>query len=104
MNINRECRECGGSFVARQHNALFCSGVCRTAFNNRRQQRGAEMYDFVMEMTITREASLAETLENLIASYLKTDHDLRAGRPSWQPIRIAKLRLPVVFRGEGDQR
>lgn len=40
------CLECGNALSAsRQPERLFCCTPCRLAFNNRRMQRGAELYD-----------------------------------------------------------
>lgn len=42
------CRECGGEFGAQRSHAAFCTTACRKVWHNRRQKRGAELYDVVM--------------------------------------------------------
>lgn len=48
MPHNRTCLECKGTFTSRQFTADFCRATCRRAFNNRRAQRGAALYDLLM--------------------------------------------------------
>ncbi len=90
----KHCRECGAKFVATRSDAEFCPGAsCRRDWNNRRQQRGAELYDVFM--TIRHERQLTEKMKedgfNLwtaacrLAMYWK-DEDVRdrGGRRSYQ--------------------
>lgn len=42
------CQECGTPFEGKRREAVFCSDDCRRAWNNRRQQRGAQLYDLFM--------------------------------------------------------
>jgi predicted nucleic acid-binding Zn ribbon protein len=97
---NRECRECGKEFVARQRTAQFCSDPCRAAFNRRRRDRGAELYDFVMSPGKATEP----IVRNLIDAYRAADAALRGGRPSYQPPEAAQMALPAAFGAHGDGR
>lgn len=45
MTKPHECQECGSPIGERRKGQMFCSSPCRQAFNNRRMQRGAELYD-----------------------------------------------------------
>lgn len=89
------CRECGTSFEAVRHDADFCQTSCRSAWNNRRMKRGAELYDIFMfmrhERKLTEEMKKPPTDINLwtIAAQLAThwkqeDQRDRAGRRSFQ--------------------
>jgi len=93
------CRECGRPFIPTRRPALHCSTRCRNKFNRRRRDRGAELYDFIMEGNSTL------VVAKLLGAYRTADNALREGRPSYQPITQAMLRLPVEFSGmTGDGR
>lgn len=100
------CRECGKSFSARRVTALFCSAPCRTSFNQRRRDRGAEFYDFMMAAYNAGIVDLqpAPWMRRLIEAYVAADTVKRAGRPSYQPSHLARMRLPSVFGEQGDDR
>ena len=91
------CAECGRGFAPVKNWARHCSADCRAAFNRRRRDRGAEVYDFWM-------AGDQEHLEKLRAAYLKADATLRASRPSFQPVEIARMQIPMNYGTEGDKR
>ena len=97
MKRKCDCRECGKDFITARSQVYFCSTACRTAFNRRRRDRGAELYDFWM-------ADDKTTLPVLRKSYLDADQAIRAGRKSWQDLREAKFKLPRVFGQLGDKR
>lgn len=93
----KHCRECGAKFEAIRTDTEFCPGTsCRRDWNNRRQQRGAELYDLFM--TIRHERPLTEELKdeqgvNLwtvacqLAAHWKTEDERdRGGRRSYQYI------------------
>lgn len=42
------CIECGTTFKAQRYDADFCCTAHRNAFNNRRRDRGAILYDLAM--------------------------------------------------------
>lgn len=69
-----ECLECRGSFRGRQYGSRFCSTPCRQAFNNRRAQRGATLYD-VMMIEHMSGASLAPgaSASDLLAHWARED-------------------------------
>jgi hypothetical protein len=99
------CRECGKGFRAVQRLQLFCSNPCRAAFNRRRHDRGAELYDIVMlNAAGPTKGCLSGDLQNLVRAYLDADNALRSGRPSWQPWQFAKTRLPMTYGKTGDGR
>jgi predicted nucleic acid-binding Zn ribbon protein len=91
------CRECGNDFKPSGRAALHCSERCRLAFNRRRRDRGAELYDFVM-------SGHPDTVEKLVGSYRTADKALRGGRPSFQPTTQALVRLPASYGPQGDNR
>lgn len=84
------CRECGTSLDGRDKRTVFCSPKCRSTFNHRRQQRGAELYDLFMmlryERAIAGKYNLWSRMCRLGEIYRDADHVERAGRKSWQGI------------------
>lgn len=91
------CRECGSDMTGIKQPALHCSQPCRLAFNRRRRDRGAELYDFIM-------AGDQEKVTELISAYRQADKVKRQGRPSYQPTQQAQLRLPMMYGMNGDNR
>ena len=93
------CRECGAEFGALRSHALYCSRACNRVFNNRRASRGAELYDFVMNMRIVSDRSGPEVkecraiIEALAGGYRESDKRHRDGRRSWMTLDEAKLAL-----------
>lgn len=82
------CQECGNALTAtRQPERMFCSPVCRQTFNNRRMQRGAEIYDLFR--ALRRERSEAKRLNlwtkicQLELSWNIEDEKQRPGRKSY---------------------
>lgn len=53
------CLECQSPLAPSRgpHERKFCCDDCRRAFNNRRQQRGAQIYDMFMAMRYDRAAA-----------------------------------------------
>lgn len=94
----RQCRECGEPFTPRHARSLFHSNACKQTWYNRRQKRGAELYDFVM--ADPRDPLIAR----LIAAYKLADHVLRGGRPSAQDVDTAIMRIPQSYSTAGDRR
>lgn len=95
--LNRECRECGKSFKPVSRRSLFCGVPCKQTWNNRRQARGAELYDFVMH----RQTGIVSRLAD---AYVTADKNLRAGRPSAQDLDVATMAVPAAFGANGDNR
>lgn len=50
----RTCPECGAVFSTLRADATFCGSSCRQKWNNRRLQRGAQLYDLFMGMRYER--------------------------------------------------
>lgn len=93
------CRECGKPFERKKWSALHCSSGCRLAFNTRRRNRGAELYDFIMA------GGQREMVDRLIRSYKIADRVLRDGRHSFQPTTQATMRISPSYDGaKGDNR
>jgi hypothetical protein len=84
---NCSCLECGAPFVAKREHAQFCTAKCRSTFNNRRNVRGAEMYDLIMALRYERDdatkAGAWTKLTKLAAHYHAVDQRERNGRKSW---------------------
>lgn len=87
--IKCQCQECGGPISARRSGQEFCKPSCRQRFNNRRMQRGAEIYDLLR--ALRRERSEAKALNiwtqicRLELKYQTEDEAQRPGRRSYMP-------------------
>lgn len=83
----RTCRECGEGFKSRQYNAEFCGGPCRKAFNNRRMQRGAAVYDLLMigkfDPQSVERWKLDGRLDALVETFHKDD-EANGRKRSWK--------------------
>lgn len=94
------CDECGDAYEALSPSSDFCSAMCRTAFNNRRRVRGAEMYDLVMalryERGISKLLGVWSVLCRMAAAFREEDRAERAGRKSWRGPRGVLQRHPDV--------
>lgn len=81
------CKECNNPFESRQYNAAFCGAPCQRAFNNRRLQRGAVLYDLLMIEAYDPEAfkrhGLAERRQELIERFHEEDTAANRKR-SWK--------------------
>lgn len=89
------CQECGGPAPLK---ARFCSPAHRQAFNNRRLQRGAEIYDLFMAHRFDRkQAQQLRVLQamNRMAS-LWNEEDKAAGRRSWRDTREVLAERPYL--------
>ncbi len=84
-----QCQNCGEAMSARRIGQEFCKPSCRQTFNNRRMQRGAEMYDLFR--ALRRERSEAKALNlwtelcRLELQYQMEDEAERPGRRSYMP-------------------
>ncbi len=96
------CQECGNPISGRRKPALFCSPVCRQVFNNRRMQRGAELYDLFR--ALRRERSEAKALNiwteicRLELNWQIEDEKVRPGRRSYMPPKKAL----AILRDKGS--
>lgn len=98
------CLECGAEIQSQR--ATFCSVACRKEFNNRRAQRGAELYDLWMANNYERglrSEGLLSVMSNLARAYRASDQKRRAGRRSWNAKETLD-RLPLSFGEDGDRR
>lgn len=81
------CPECGNAISGGPR--LFCSPACRQSFNNRRMQRGAELYDLFR--ALRRERGKAKDLNlwtlmcRLEKQWQDEDDAQRPGRRSYMP-------------------
>lgn len=85
-----KCRECGEHFgKARDHEQLFCSSACRTSFNNRRKQRGADLYDLFMTMRYERGTAKLLGVWAILCRLAQdwNEDDKAEGRKSYLPAR-----------------
>lgn len=93
QNSAHTCQECGNSISGHRSGQLFCSTVCRQHFNNRRLQRGAELYDLFR--ALRRERNEAKSLNvwteicRLELQWQQEDDAEREGRKSYMPPRKA---------------
>ena len=101
------CLECGTALTERRNGKQFCSTPCRQSFNNRRMQRGAEIYDLFR--ALRRERSEAKALNlwtqicRLELAWQQEDEEARPGRRSYVPPRKALANLldkGSIQRGE----
>ncbi|MGX1353356.1 hypothetical protein AB7M49_006977 [Bradyrhizobium elkanii] len=89
MTKVHQCQECGEDISARRRGQEFCKPSCRQAFNNRRMQRGAELYDLFR--ALRRERADAKALNlwtelcRLELKYQIEDETARPGRRSYMP-------------------
>jgi predicted nucleic acid-binding Zn ribbon protein len=89
----RHCPECGGPLYnpgerrSRGPIREFCSGKCGEAFNERRKQRGAMLYDLVMgsdyEPGDPQRPEIRTAINRLKRAWRKDDSKSRANRKSW---------------------
>jgi hypothetical protein len=83
------CLECNEPTGERREGAQFCCSSCRMAFNNRRRDRGAEMYDLFR--ALRRERDTAKVLKlwtkmtQLELHWQEEDERERPGRRSYTP-------------------
>jgi hypothetical protein len=92
------CLECGNeASKGHQPEKLFCCATCRLAFNNRRRDRGADLYDLFR--ALRRERSEAKRLNiwtqicRLELAWQMADQEARPGRRSYIPPKKALANL-----------
>lgn len=102
------CEECGRPLEGKRHvhgqKARFCNAKCRSRWNARRAQRGAELYDLVMTWRYDRSRydDMQTVISNMARAYRDSDKAKRAGRRSWDPDSVQ--RLPAGYTDKGDGR
>lgn len=111
--LKAPCMECGASLTINGRRGAvpkFCCEPCRMAFNNRRRQRGAELYDLFMANNWERGApyrtdgSLRRAMGRLVSRWRDEDHRERSGRQSWGDAREALERDPTLTMEWGGSR
>lgn len=93
----KHCVECGKPITAKHSKARHCSEACRHAFTRRRRDRGAELYDFVMQ-------DRYDIVKRLAVAYHTADYALRDGRPSFIDADKALVSIPMAYSKLGDKR
>ncbi|WP_303829345.1 hypothetical protein [Asticcacaulis taihuensis] len=97
----RECQWCGEEFAKRGGSQLFCSDPHKTAFNNLRKERGAQLYDLFVALRYERKLAAGLKVWSLIctmiAHFREEDRQKRSGRRSWMPARTVTERRPYLF-------
>ena len=101
------CLECGNPLAAARRPKLFCAAPCRQTFNNRRMQRGADMYDLFRALRRERSKSGELNIWTLMCQLEKrwNDEDAaqRPDRKSYIPPKRAIANLfdkGALQRGE----
>jgi hypothetical protein len=87
------CRECGGP-----SEGFYCRDLHRQAFHNRRQIRGALMYDLVMSWRSDRKKGGATLVSRLAEHFRLQDEWERGGRLSWLPEQHVVGKKPFLRR------
>jgi hypothetical protein len=82
MRHQRTCAECGKEFSTPNSGRRFCGLACKRVFNNRRQRRGAQVYDLVMLGGI--DARLDERLAECVKLW-RADDAKHGRKRSWKP-------------------
>lgn len=100
--MTKVCKECGCELERTRQPRMFCSTAHRQAFNNRRLERGAALYDLFMAMRYDRdratELGLWAIMCRMAKDFREEDERERDGRKSWQPADAVLGRLPVIMR------
>lgn len=102
--MTRLCKECGGPVKPSRQRPVFCCGPCRQRFNNRRLERGAQLYDLFMSMRYecdkASDLGVWAIMCRMAKDYREEDEREREGRKSWQPASVVLDRLPTVMRSK----
>lgn len=87
----KPCLECGCEFRPGREGEAFCAPVCRKGWNNRRQVRGAQLYDMMMALRYERDEAKAlkvwTAMTRMAQGFKEEDDKARGGRRSWRRIR-----------------
>ncbi len=82
------CLECGCDLAPGPQEREFCCAGHRSAWNNRRLQRGAALYDLYMahrfERPVAQAAGVFQAINRLASDFRAEDREVRAGRRSWR--------------------
>lgn len=81
------CHECGNPIPA-PSKASFCDKACRNSYDNRRQLRGAKIYDLFMatryDRLTAKDLGVWTYLCRMGEDFRDEDVREREGRPSWR--------------------
>lgn len=97
--VTKPCAECSKPIPSKRHiKTDYCSNACRSAFHNRRTQRGALVYDVLM-LQLTRpdlvtEYDLRQRLDIQMGAWL--EEDAKASRRSSAKASEVRYRLPII--------
>jgi hypothetical protein len=84
LPAKRQCRECGGVFLAIRHDQRFCQSLCRRAWHSWRESRGARAVELLIRWRHDRQpgslGALAAFADELIRDHRDHDADRGAGR------------------------
>ena len=82
------CLECGCDLAPGPQDREFCCAGHRSAWNNRRLQRGAALYDLYMAHRFQRAdaqaAGVFQAINRLASDFRAEDRAEREGRRSWR--------------------
>lgn len=98
----KTCRECGlPDWEWSRERGDFCCDACRRDWNNRRQARGAVLYDLVMALRFDRKAAQEIKLWTIVCKFCSIwkDEDTarRANRQSWRDPSLVIEERPWIF-------
>ena len=100
--MTRMCKEFGGPIKPSRQRPMFCCQACRLRFNNRRLERGAQIYDLFMSMRYERGLAKLKgvwaIMCRLAMTWREEDMIHREGRKSWQNVTAVIERLPSVIQ------
>ncbi len=96
--FTRHCAECGEAFQSKRADKEFCCTPCRQAFNNRRMQRGAELYDLFRIMRRERDVAKTEGVWAEMCRLERQWNDEDEGQKTWQSAKKALANL----KGKGS--
>ena len=85
----RCCRECLKPLEkGLKATAVFCGIPCKAKWNNRRKNRGADLYDLFMNTRFNRKESVDRNLQSIMCRMASNwrDEDAAAGRTTYAPI------------------
>ena len=92
-----DCKECGKRINDLRRPREFCSASCRQAFNNRRIQRGGELYDLFRALRRERDKAKRLNLWTMICrlelQWQMEDEKERPGRKSYMDVEKALANL-----------
>lgn len=94
----RHCAECDKAFQTAYFDKEFCCTPCRQKFNNRRIQRGGELYDLFRIMRRERDIAKAKGVWAEMCRLERQWNDEDNGRKTWQSAEKALTNL----KGKGS--